>query len=172
MTTKYNKKIFKNELHYWAFRKTWCESVNADQTKSQLITQGTSTYREKGWITSAHVVLFNILCDQPIDTGFTPITNKNKLLNGVYVNNGIYCATQELNSIVQRARKYIENPEKFSWGKQQRDRFLAPLDQHPGHFNIKMLASVEVATVKPQKYSSDAQQININKQAFIELISA
>lgn len=52
---------FDTKEQYLAFRSAWAKAA---QAKS---------------ITSAHMVLFNVLCVRPMHVGFTPVTSPNKL---------------------------------------------------------------------------------------------
>ncbi len=66
---------FNSKEEYLAFRKAWATAVNNGER-----------------ITSEHHVLYNLLRGHPHHRGFTPITNANKLRNGMFINYGLYHA--------------------------------------------------------------------------------
>lgn len=118
MTTKY----FETKEQFIAFRNAWAKAA---QAKS---------------LNAAHHVLFNILLGRPHDRGFTPITNKNKLANGAYLNHGLFFAVSEL----KRNVGYAKETKRSEWTQRWLYTFLEPLKDV---ITPELLASVEVPKV-------------------------
>jgi hypothetical protein len=119
---------FENKDQYIAFRNAW--------------KQASHSAREKGWIQAAHHVLLNVLRGRSVDNGFTPITNKNKLANGAYINHGLYFAVSDLKRMIQSAQS-----DKLSdWQKSRLEDFLAPFN---GTVTVEMLAKVTLPNIQP-----------------------
>ena len=71
-----SKKLFENTEHYLAFRRAWAAAVNDK-----------SIHLKK-----EHMLLYNLLRGRPFTTGFKPVHNKNKLMNGTRINHGLFWA--------------------------------------------------------------------------------
>lgn len=121
---------FETKDQYITFRTAWAKAAQAKQ------------------LTAAHMVMFNILCGRPHDRGFTPITKTTKLLNGAYLNHGLYFAVDDLKRIVGYAKSVVGSKEAklSSWNQDRLEDFLKPFD---GVITVELLASVEVPEVKP-----------------------
>lgn len=158
MKTKFNKNVFKTPKQYWAFRGGWATAVNADQAKSTVSQYG---YKKPGCIGATHTLLFNLLCDKPIDNGFTEITNSNKLLNGMLVNQSLFTAAQQLQLIINYAKQY---DELSPYRKDRVDAFLQPLNQHLANLTAKMLSKVKVPKVSPVRSSLLTEKIEFEEQ--------
>lgn len=91
MTT--HNSIFSSKEEYLAFKATWASVVNSSAE-----------------ITAIHHVLYNLLRGFPHDRGFTPITNSNKLANGMLMNGALYYAIKRL----QRWQEEGSFPEYFT----------------------------------------------------------
>lgn len=144
------KRYFENKEDYLTFRKAWAKATNDPRSKSELLENNWGKYRKDGWLTAAHHMLFNILCDRPVDVGFTPITNRNKLTNGAYLNHGLYFAAYWLGLWVGTA-----SGTDNRWTTIALERFLEPLVTHlPGdpakNFEefTKLLATIEVPKIE------------------------
>lgn len=84
---------FSTKEEYLAFRKAWAAAVNSTAQ-----------------ITATHHVLYNLLRGLPHDHGFTPITNANKLANGMLMNGELYYAC----SCLKRFQRDGKFPEYFT----------------------------------------------------------
>ena len=132
---------FETKEQYLTFRKAWAKASNDERCKKTLVRNEWGAYRQNGWLTSSHYVLFNLLSRRPHDNGFTPVTRVSKLKNGTYLNYGLYVAVTELKRVVQYARK--ETPAE--WQQRAIERFLEPLKDV---VSIELLASIEVPEEK------------------------
>jgi len=153
------KSIFNTKEQYLSFRAAWKSAVNNEKAKSSLIevdewidstdsySNGTGKHRISGWIESAHTMLFNILCGKPVDAGFTPITNKNKLENGTYINHGLYYAYRNLDNILSLAKKIrIEGQPVFDYQAQALTEFLEPFNNT---VTVDTLAAIKISKIEP-----------------------
>ena len=84
MTTYFN-----NKEHCLAFKKAW---ALASQDNCQ---------------TATHHFLYNLLRGFPGDRGFTPVTNKNKLANGMAPNQGAFSTMYNLRWLQIKATKVV-----------------------------------------------------------------
>lgn len=84
-------KFFTDKEHYLSFKKAWAKASQAGKT------------------TAAHHILYNLLRGYDISRGFTPITNRNKLENGAYINHGLYFASHNLRHKIDDARRVVKN---------------------------------------------------------------
>jgi len=79
------------------------------------ISKGTGRYRQPGWVQAEHHLLYNILRDKPLHTGFSPIKNPNKL--NPYISNmhNFYIFILSLKARVEEARLLVKhnNLNKF-----------------------------------------------------------
>ena len=82
------------KTRYKSFRRQWARAVNDPRAKSKIVacdeyivnskgvgmwSKGTGRCRKTGWIHPAHHVLFNLILERDLDTGFTPVTAKRKM---------------------------------------------------------------------------------------------
>lgn len=89
MTTEINKNYFFNDKEdYLKFKKQWGEAVRSAEAKSTLIRDSYGAHREKGWLQAVHHIIYNIVRDKPLNHGFVPITNEQKLQS--FANNPDY----------------------------------------------------------------------------------
>lgn len=177
MTTQQTIKFssFNSKEHYFAFRKAWAVAVNDPRAKPHLepcnefvyrtntfgqkihykpiISEGTGKKRIPGWLTRSHHVLYNLLLNRPVETGFTPITNKTKLKNGTYFNFGLYFAVRELKWFIdfeiKRSQREVEGwfkQENKDWATEKVEKFLAPFD---GTVTIDMILALEIPKIEP-----------------------
>ena len=116
---------FQTKEQYLTFRNNWANAVNS-----------------KKELTAAHHILYNILRGRSHDMGFTPITNGNKLRNGMLFNFGLYHGMVEL----ERIYKYLTTGK--GWGGLYADDFYIPFASSKEEF-IALLKTVELPTVKP-----------------------
>lgn len=83
MTTN-KEHFFETKEDYLKFKKQWASAVNDPKAKKELIREKTSwgtthVYQKKGWLQAVHHIIYNIVRDKPLNHGFTPITNKDKI---------------------------------------------------------------------------------------------
>lgn len=106
--------IFKTKDEFFAFKKAWAKAS------------------QKGLLTSAHMMLYNIIRGKHPEYGFTPTINIRKMANSGYVNYGVYHAGSELKRYKDWAAQVIsalQNDRKISgWTQQWLDNFLEPFD--------------------------------------------
>lgn len=136
MTTYYETKE-----EYLTFRKAWAKACNDPRCKKVLKENNWGKYRTNSWLTAAHHVLFNILSRRPFESGFTPITNSNKLRNGAYLNFGLYFAVYKLKRVVE----YAKSENQSDWQQRILNEFLEPLKDV---VSVELLATIEVPEVK------------------------
>lgn len=175
MTTQQTIKFssFETKEHYLTFRKAWASAVNDPRAKSHIepcdeyldsrdelghwrkgrISKGTGKKRVRGWLTGAHHILFNLLLDRPIETGFTPVTSKTKLEGGMYFNFGLYFAVHELKWFidfdVKRSRRELDRffkEENRQWAMQSVEKFLAPFN---GTVTVDMILALDIPKIEP-----------------------
>ena len=87
-------RYFNDKQHYLNFLDAWkkaTKSVNCKATKNKYY-----GYKEPGWLSSAHMLLYAILRGKDALTAFTPITKESRLTNGAYINHGMYWAYRKL----------------------------------------------------------------------------
>lgn len=155
-----SKKLFNSKEHYLAFRKAWAEAINDERAKKQKIfhKEYNSCEIREGWLTAAHMLLYNLLRDKPFYHGFTPVLKPSKLLGGTYINHGLFHnAFVMLDSYQRRARRSLEKLNKKQlknkWWETSREtdkfmteRFLKPF---AGTVTPDMLVSVQIPEIKP-----------------------
>jgi hypothetical protein len=81
-------------------------TITKHRWRYECISTGTS--KKPGWIKGEHFLLYNILLNKPIDTGFIDRTNINKK-NGFLTNHGIYKAYSNLYKHHIAAHHLIRN---------------------------------------------------------------
>ena len=139
---------FENKEHYINFRKAWAAAVNSPRAKKTFIEEknyqgGYMRVRRLGWLKAEHYMLFNLLRNRPAETGFTPVTNKRKLLNGSSFNYAVENTAFVLRTMVKEANSAISKGDMFGSTKLQ--EFLEPFD---GTVTIQMLASITVPKIE------------------------
>ena len=128
---------FETKEHYLAFRKAWSNAVNSEKAKKKVVEEKSWDSRtmirvtQKGWLTSTHMMVYNMLRGRAYDRGFTMITNRNKLMNGTSPNLGLIQTIADLN----RMHRY---PDCMS-------TFLEPFD---GTVTEEMILALEVPECK------------------------
>lgn len=138
--------FFKTKEQYLAFRSAWAAAVNDNRSKSSIrevqfpgtrrYSAYTYTIKEPGWITGAHMMLYNILRGKDLLTGFSPVTNKARLSNGAHINHGAFFAYQKLSAIV-RAASMAKDDNRYSVAV---EKFLEPFK---GTVTVEMLQMIK-----------------------------
>lgn len=123
--------IFKTKEQYFSFRDAWASAVNNKETRSHLRAE--------------HYILYNILCGKSFDRGFTPITNANKLQNGMYINHGLYNATYKLRSIISSAKDLFSGKTLSSYQTDEFPKFISPFNNT---VTVDMIATIDLPEVK------------------------
>lgn len=103
MTTE---KYFDTKEQFIAFRNAWAKAAQA------------------GKITAAHMLMYNAIRGKDIYHGFTPVTNKNKLGNGMPLNQGLRAAHEHYRTVLRMAAMYADR----DWGKSWVDNFIEPFE--------------------------------------------
>ena len=161
------REIFFNDSkeQYLHFKDVWSQAVNSEKAK-KTVTEHTYpshywqggqsiddskkwTTRENGWLTRTHHLVYALMCGKVATKGFTPITNKNKLEHGAYINHGLYFAYQDLRGLAKLAQSHLRHVEKGSntWFLKRKsgDEFEMPsnlknfLEPFQGTINLEML---------------------------------
>lgn len=117
--------IFETKEQYLAFRSAWAQSANDKNSH----------------LRAEHFALYNLLRGKPIERGFTPITNRTKLQNGIRLNHGLYFAAWEVKRAIEGTKK--TSPD--SWTKATIERLLAPFH---GTVTVEMLAKLATPKVE------------------------
>ena len=104
--------FFTSKEQYLHFRKVWSQAVNSEKAKKTRHQDSYGTWRKSGWLTATHHMVYALLRGRDAMNGFTPITSRNKLENGSYINEGLYEARNELRSSAG-SNKNNEALEKF-----------------------------------------------------------
>lgn len=112
---------FETKEQYIAFRTAWAKAA---QDKV---------------LTGAHHVLFNIVCNKPIERGFAPVTSTSKLQNGFRINHGLYFAADDLTRVIKGASS------DSSWSKDRAEAFVKPFGDA---FTIEMLATTKCPQIE------------------------
>jgi hypothetical protein len=151
------KTYFNSKEQYLAFRAAWASAVNSKSAKKTTPTEQWGPNRTPGWITSRHMILFNILRNREADAGFTNVTNVTKLTNGQYVNDGFYNAAvgyNGLNTKIMYAHNLRDNPNIPANNFQHiaLAKFLAPFN---GTVTMEMLFDVELLDITPIVYANE-----------------
>lgn len=133
MTTQY---YFKSKENYLAFKAAWANAVNDERSKSTIEKSHDSAWVKKGWITSAHVMLYNIIRGKDPLFGFTPYQKHSKVKGGV-INMGATEAYNKLTRMKDYAFTYAKKPD--SWNGKYVKKFLEPFGDT---FTAKDLASI------------------------------
>lgn len=180
MTTTNTK--FESKEHYLAFRKAWANAVNSDKANSRCetktlrisvddsITEETYTTRISGWIDASHHVLFNMLRDKPFHRGFSLISNRTRLVNGMSPAGKLYEALCDLNRVKCSIEEEAAHPENIKtrkwlvfkqetenrpyWDTPYIDEFLAPFDGTVTREMILNLDIPERETIRKALYTS------------------
>ena len=156
------KTHFENKQHYLDFRAEWACAVNSPKAKSTLVpcdewlsnegeygkvSHGTGVHRKTGWITGAHHLLFNILCEKRIDNGFTLRTNIDKIKSGEYefVNEGLVLASYYVRRMIEAAKRRMSEGEPPVFLTRALDEFIEPFGDTVSY---EMLANLELDAIK------------------------
>lgn len=136
---------FQTKENYLAFRKAWADAVNSPDAKPRIEEWERTNYftgsheivryRVKGNLTATHHLVFNLLRGKDATVGFTPITNKTKLVNGMAINHGLYWARYSLAQIARQAKS-------IGGCREIVDKFLAPFC---GTVTVEMLIDLDLA---------------------------
>lgn len=111
--------FFTDKQHYLNFRKAWSQATKISQTE----------VKEAFWVpshtTATHHLVYNLLRGKAPETGFTPITNRNKLSNGMRPNRALEEAFSIITSFgwqIEYAQSaYNKAPETNIFGFKKRD---------------------------------------------------
>jgi len=126
---------FTSKEHFNKFKSAWAQSVKSPRAKFHLqsfdewygkstykgstdkleqvssgnywLSRGTGKTKIKGWIKPEHIILYNILTNKPLHTGFNPITNPKKMNEWESPMKTFYQAVTELEKISDNAKSLI-----------------------------------------------------------------
>lgn len=166
--------FFTSKQHYLHFRKVWAQAVNSPSAKRRTIpcdewfeppkhsvvtiSRGTGRRRENGLLTSTHHLIYTLLREkEPLET-FKPKTKQNALLNGAYINHGLWHARWELGWIASQAKRYIDIEETDNvksgivFAMNKVGEFLKPFD---GTITPQMLIDLDKACPKVEPLESN-----------------
>lgn len=131
-----NKDLFEGKEHYLSFRAAWARNSRGPSAAQHL--------------------LYVLLRGHDAYASFTPVSNENKLKNGMAYTHGIYYAMLDLKNAARWARNY-DNDSKHphsseNLSKKWTDRFLAPFE---GTITPEMLIkAVEMCEEVPLVFAS------------------
>lgn len=143
--------FFTDKEHYLNFRKAWATAVNSPKAKSHLepcnewieptgLSRRTGKQRVRGWIDRRHVILYNLLREKDMEHGFTLVSNRNKLDNGMEVNHSLYYGTYELIAICEHA-KCVGDAVVSPWRIKELAKLLEPFN---GTITPEMLGKLKI----------------------------
>lgn len=157
MTT--NKELFTKE-QYLKIKAAWKQAVNDERAKDYFdegmyfnpITRSAepTTVRCSGWINGEHHLLYNLIRGKQPHTGFTLISNSNKLANGVYLNNGYVEAAYQLTRIVKFATELTNDDQthRHEFKQKHVNTFLEPFGDSLTVEDLSQLHVPEYAAVE------------------------
>ena len=121
MTTN---KFFETKDQYLAFRAAFAAAQNNPRAKKGK--PGPYGYKPPGWLSAAHFMLLNEIRGYPRTRGFTEITSRLKLDNGMPANLHISRADSKLTFAIIEAKQFqaVKPYEPNSWetkGKSKED---------------------------------------------------
>lgn len=173
------KHFFDTKEQYLLFRKIWARAVKSPRAKSYIlpsdewiwnnhsaytgyVSHNTGTIRRKGWITPAHMILYNIIRNKPIDNGFTDVTNPYKIANSeIWYDNGFAAALEQLIIYQNYTKEYLADPKKFKEGSRFRGDALNEFFQPFGTMiSYKAFVELDIPT-----YNSLERKKYINAEA-------
>jgi len=162
MNTSVKTSIFVSKEHYLAFRVAWSNAVNSEEAKSKVVpcneyipketgygytfSEGTGRCRHDGWINAEHAVLYNLLRDKPIYYGFTIVTNRLKLINGMAPHHGFHVGVSGLHSMIRYANELLSHDKSrasASWLKYRQEEIDDFLKPFAGTVSLEMLAALK-----------------------------
>lgn len=129
MTTNY---FFTDKNDYINFLKAWKVATNMPKKEIRLRAE--------------HFMLYNIIRGKEFDNGFTIITNRNKLENGMKINEGLFDSYFFLERVIKSAKADDKNALSRSHHQAVVDQFLAPLGDG---LTVDDLKKINVPVVKP-----------------------
>jgi hypothetical protein len=158
--------FFETIEQHAAYRAAWSAAVNDVRAKSTLakhdewiyndvtkrgtVSKDSGQHKVSGWIRPQHHLLFNIIKGRDLSTGFTPITNKNKIVsNHLDADFGINHAKRTLSGICITARNVLANRETptnavMARIHERQELFLTEfLQPYAGTITIEMLAKID-----------------------------
>ncbi len=145
--------LFSDKEHYLQFLQAWKQAVNSPSVKSTK----DPIYGNKlsGSVRSEHYMLYNILRGRSADVGFTPISNKNKLMNGVPLNlelhNARWAIERAANAAVDVQRK-LTTASFLEFAQRTVDQMLAPFN---GTVTTEMLEDIHRILPKIERVESN-----------------
>ena len=113
-------------------------------------------------LTGSHHVMYNLIRGHEATRGFSPITSKNKLLNGHGINYQFIAAYRHLQDICAATTAGTPTPSY----QVRIDRFLAPFS----HITIEMLRDLS-SKLNSDAYPSLDSNFGIGKQLAEKIIS-
>jgi hypothetical protein len=172
------KHFFETKEQYLLFRKIWARAVKSPRAKSYIlpsdewittsnyrgyVSHNTGTIRRKGWITPSHMILYNIIRNKPIDTGFTDVTNPYKIANSeVFYDNAFSVALEQLIIYQNYTKVHLEDPKKYSEGyrKFRMDALNSFFEPFGSMITLQVFADLDIPT-----YNSLERKKYINAEA-------
>ncbi len=132
--------FFTTKEQYLEFKASWSKAVNSEDAKSKLqpcdeykydipkgtilegwkqvreggsmwISKGTGRYKESGWMEGEHHMMYNILRDKPLHTGFSPLVSKRKLNVCESPWHNFYDTVRVLRNRVRTAKMLVKDDE-------------------------------------------------------------
>jgi hypothetical protein len=118
-------KFFATKQDYISFRKAFAAAQNDPSSKKTLqqykgivgdgkggYVDSIVKYKSPGWLSSRYYLLFNLICNRPFYSGFTPKTKKSFTEAGGNPDRGIATAIDDLRFFVICAQKVLD-PSKI-----------------------------------------------------------
>ena len=128
------KSNFNTKEQYISFRHAWSNAARNSEKDTSC------------WLQAEHHILFNLLCGKPVDHGFTPVTNKNKLKSGTYINHGLYFGMMTLATLHDTAKKIVNGTSPNAWRAERLVEFLEPFNHT---VTVDLFASLDLPKVEP-----------------------
>jgi len=123
--------IFTSKEHYLAFRAAWKKAANSKT------------------LSAKHFVLLNFLTGKHFYRGFTPITNKNKLANGGYLNYSLYEAIRDLQVNIRMAKEAIDAREQLATNDPSLDELVGRYTPTTKRERLTQVASTIPSIIAP-----------------------
>lgn len=163
-------KFFATKEQYLAFRAAFAAAqhdVRAKKTftdgvaevwnvQSNNYSHVATKIKHYGWLTAAHFMVLNLARGLPKTRGFTPITSKVKLENGMLATCHIDSAENALAYQINAAKKFVQNhpAELNSWEMPSK---VSPLD----------MAKAKAEAIEKKTVSRN-KQLKVQLDAFLE----
>jgi hypothetical protein len=98
-------KFFKTKEQHLAFRKAFAAAITSPRAKKGK--PGPYGNKKKGWITSSHMILQNIVRGLPYSRGFTPMTKNPMIQHGADPEATLFNAKWHLSYAINNAKSYV-----------------------------------------------------------------